>query len=103
MVACEVVQSYNIKHSKIYKEQFILSFELYFMYNATFFNATLNLYKQKKYKFSAHGSPEAAKQGTNEYSTQAINITKSCISMHYLRIHPPIFFLQPTKQKSMNK
>ena len=42
IAVCEVVQSDNIKLGKIHKEQFILSLELYYMYNTTFYNATLN-------------------------------------------------------------
>ena len=82
IVVCEVVQSYNIKHGKIYKEQFTLSFELYFMYNTTFYNATLNLYKQTT-SFQRQLMAVLKRQNKAPYSTQAKNTTKLSVSVYY--------------------
>ena len=71
------------------------------MYNTTFYNATLNLYKQSFQRQLMAVLKWQNKARMN--STQAKNTTKLGVSVYYLRIRPPFFFLQPTKQKSMNK
>ena len=73
------------------------------MYNTTFYNAALNLYKQTT-SFQRQLMAVLKRQNKARMnSAQAKNTTKLGVSVYYLRIRPPFFFLQPTKQKSMNK
>ena len=87
------MRSSTVKHGKIYKEQFTLSFELYFMYNTTFYNATLNLYKQTT-SFQRQLMAVLKRQNKARMnSAQVKNTTKLSVSVYYLRIRPSFFFL----------